>query len=99
MPSFRTSRIVGHSPRAMFDLVADVEKYPQFLPLCEALVIKSRETGSNGDANYLSIEAIFKAKLPTARILTIHQISTHNLDMLYKAMRAQIEMGRKSANR
>ncbi len=26
----------------MFDLVADVEKYPQFLPLCEALVVRSR---------------------------------------------------------
>jgi coenzyme Q-binding protein COQ10 len=26
----------------MFDLVADVESYPQFLPMCEALSIKSR---------------------------------------------------------
>ncbi len=26
----------------MFDLVADVEKYPQFLPLCEALAVRSR---------------------------------------------------------
>jgi coenzyme Q-binding protein COQ10 len=26
----------------MFDLVADVESYPQFLPMCEALVVKSR---------------------------------------------------------
>jgi coenzyme Q-binding protein COQ10 len=26
----------------MFDLVADVEKYPQFVPLCSALTIKSR---------------------------------------------------------
>ena len=27
----------------MFALVADAEKYPEFLPLCEALVIKSRK--------------------------------------------------------
>lgn len=27
----------------MFDLVADVEKYPQFLPMCEALAVKSRK--------------------------------------------------------
>ena len=25
----------------MFDLVADVEQYPQFLPLCESLVVRS----------------------------------------------------------
>jgi coenzyme Q-binding protein COQ10 len=27
----------------MFDVVADVERYPQFLPLCEGLVVRSRE--------------------------------------------------------
>lgn len=43
MPSFETTRIVGHSPEEMFALVADVEKYPQFLPLCEALAIRSRK--------------------------------------------------------
>jgi coenzyme Q-binding protein COQ10 len=43
MPSFRTTRHVPFTPRQMFDLVADVERYPQFLPLCEALVVRSRE--------------------------------------------------------
>ncbi|MDP9629901.1 UNVERIFIED_ORG: coenzyme Q-binding protein COQ10 [Ensifer adhaerens] len=27
----------------MFDLVADVEHYPEFLPLCEALTVRSRK--------------------------------------------------------
>ena len=27
----------------MFSLVADMEKYPQFLPLCEALIVRSRK--------------------------------------------------------
>ena len=27
----------------MFDLVADVERYPEFLPLCEALSVRSRK--------------------------------------------------------
>jgi coenzyme Q-binding protein COQ10 len=43
MPNFRTVRRVPHSPEQMFDLVADVEKYPLFLPLCEALRIRKRE--------------------------------------------------------
>lgn len=42
MPAFRTIRRVPHSPAEMFDLVADVEKYPLFLPLCEALRIRTR---------------------------------------------------------
>jgi coenzyme Q-binding protein COQ10 len=43
MPKFATTRFVSHSPENMFALVADAEKYPEFLPLCEALVIKSRK--------------------------------------------------------
>jgi coenzyme Q-binding protein COQ10 len=43
MPAFRTTRHVPHSADEMFDLVADVEKYPLFLPLCEALRVKRRE--------------------------------------------------------
>ncbi|MBN9027901.1 MAG: type II toxin-antitoxin system RatA family toxin, partial [Rhizobiales bacterium] len=42
MPSFATERRVGHSAEEMFALVADVEKYPQFVPLCERLVIRGR---------------------------------------------------------
>ena len=43
MPKFEATRRVAHSPEQMFDLVADVEKYPQFLPLCESLTVRSRK--------------------------------------------------------
>jgi coenzyme Q-binding protein COQ10 len=43
MPSFRTTRRVSHAAGNMFDLVADVERYPQFVPLCESLRIRRRE--------------------------------------------------------
>ncbi|CCM75582.1 type II toxin-antitoxin system RatA family toxin [Rhizobium mesoamericanum] len=43
MPQFETHHSVPHSADQMFDLVADVEQYPQFLPLCEALSIRSRK--------------------------------------------------------
>ncbi|MFT4003208.1 MAG: type II toxin-antitoxin system RatA family toxin [Rhizobium sp.] len=43
MPQFETHRPVPHSPDQMFDLVADVERYPEFLPLCEALVVRGRK--------------------------------------------------------
>ncbi len=43
MPQFETHHSVPHSADQMFDLVADVEHYPQFLPLCEALSIRSRK--------------------------------------------------------
>ena len=42
MPKFSTERRVNHSATEMFDLVADCEAYPQFLPLCENLVVTGR---------------------------------------------------------
>jgi coenzyme Q-binding protein COQ10 len=46
MPSFRTTLLVGHTPTQMFDLVADVERYPEFLPFCESLIVKRRTTSA-----------------------------------------------------
>ena len=48
MPSFRSARRVRHSPANMFDLVADCESYPQFLPLCQSLRIKRRSVDPQG---------------------------------------------------
>ncbi len=42
MPQFSTKRRVRHGATDMFDLVADVEKYPQFVPLCTAMRVRSR---------------------------------------------------------
>jgi len=49
MPSFRTSRNVSHPATKMFDLVADIEKYPGFLPLCQALVVRHRSELPGGE--------------------------------------------------
>ncbi|MGA9953410.1 MAG: SRPBCC family protein, partial [Bradyrhizobium sp.] len=42
MPSFSNKRRVLHSASEMFDLVADVERYPEFVPLCHTLKIRQR---------------------------------------------------------
>ena len=43
MRQISTTRRVRHAAAEMFDLVADVERYPQFVPLCHALTIRKRE--------------------------------------------------------
>jgi coenzyme Q-binding protein COQ10 len=48
MPMFNSSRRVAHSPERMFALVADVERYPQFLPLCVGLVVRGRTPREGG---------------------------------------------------
>ena len=48
MPEFSTTRRVRHSASDMFELVADVEKYPQFVPLCSALKVRERKSVGEG---------------------------------------------------
>ena len=55
MPTFSTTRRVPFTSRQMFDLVADVEQYPKFLPLCEALVVRKRERA--GEVETLVVDA------------------------------------------
>ena len=45
MPSFRSARIVRHAPEQMLDLVADTDRYPEFLPFCAGM--KSRPCGED----------------------------------------------------
>ncbi len=61
MPSFETTRRVHHSAAQMFDLVADVETYPQFLPLCKALRVKSRSEEHEVLTLVADMEVGFKA--------------------------------------
>src|SRR3954454_2194832 len=48
MPSFNSRRPVKHSAPQMFDLVADVERYPEFVPLCSSLKVRQRTPQADG---------------------------------------------------
>lgn len=43
MPTHAEKRKMPYSPEQMFNLVADVEKYPEFLPWCVAARVRKRE--------------------------------------------------------
>ncbi len=75
MPSFQTTRRVRHSAEDMFDLVADVEAYPQFLPLCQDLRIRRRTRAEDGteivvadmQVGYRAIRETFKSRVTLDR--------------------------------
>jgi len=48
MPQFSTKRQVNHAASDMFDLVADVESYPDFVPLCSDMKVRSRKDKGEG---------------------------------------------------
>lgn len=42
MPRHVESRFLPYSPEQMFDLVADIERYPEFLPWCVGMRVRER---------------------------------------------------------
>jgi coenzyme Q-binding protein COQ10 len=74
MPSFSTRRRVPFTPRQMFDLVADVEQYPRFVPLCEGLRVRSRQEQNGHEllladmtVGYKAIRETFTSKVDLDR--------------------------------
>src|SRR5690349_11211834 len=72
MPSFSTQRHVRFSAAQMFALVADVERYPEFLPLCTGLIVLSRRQSGSGEdltarmsVGYKSIAESFTTRVVT----------------------------------
>ncbi len=48
MPRYSKKRRVAHSADKMFDLVADCERYPEFVPLCQSLTVRQRMPRPDG---------------------------------------------------
>lgn len=56
MPTHAEIRTLPHTPEQMFDLVADIESYPEFLPWCLEAKIWKRE----GDVVYADLVIGYK---------------------------------------
>ena len=67
MNSFDTARKIAHSADNMYALVADVERYPEFVPLCGGLKVTSREGIAGGEQVLADMTAGYKAFRETFR--------------------------------
>ena len=56
MPMHAEKRVLPYAPEQMFDLVADVERYPEFLPWCTGVRVLER----NADVVISRMEVGFK---------------------------------------
>jgi coenzyme Q-binding protein COQ10 len=54
MPLHRETRIVPYTAEQMYGVVADVERYPEFLPWCSKVVVRKRE--KNADVEFVTAE-------------------------------------------
>jgi len=79
MPMHAEMRRLPHTPEQMFDLVADVARYPEFLPWCMATRIRRRE-GDTLVADMVVGFKMFREKF-TSRVTLTHR---DRIDVLYE---------------
>jgi len=60
MPQLSTTRRVRHAAAEMFDLVADVEHYPEFVPLCQSLRVRERTREGGKDVIVADMTVAYK---------------------------------------
>lgn len=83
MPRFSTRRQVSHAASDMFDLVADVEKYPQFVPMCSAMKLRSRTEKAEGVTEVVAAM--------TVAYKLIHQTYTSRVTLDHPNFTIQVE--------
>lgn len=84
MHAYATRHAIDHSAGDMFALVADVESYPRFLPLCEELTLRRRERRGEKEAliatmvvGYRLIRESFTTEVvldPGAQLIEVHYL-------------------------
>ncbi len=60
MPSHHEKRVLPHSPAQLYALVADIERYPEFLPWCIAARNNRREATADGEIVWSDLVIGFK---------------------------------------
>lgn len=72
-----------YTPDQMFDLVADIEQYPRFFPLCEALRVRSRERKGEVELLVASMDIGYRA---------IRETITSRVTLERTAMSVRVEL-------
>src|SRR5262245_24322027 len=78
MPTHAEKRLLPYTPQQLFDLVAQVERYPEFLPWCLAARIKTRE------ANELTADLVIGFKMFREKFTSRVKLDPHRrVDVTY----------------
>lgn len=93
MPTHSETKILPYTAQQMYDLVADVARYPEFLPWCSAARVKS--VTPDGDTEVMEADLVISFKVFrerfTSRVVllpTEYKIDTEYLDGPFRYMKS-----------
>ena len=93
MPTHSETRFLPYTPQQMYDLVADVASYPQFLPWCAAARVRKvtpEEDHQVMEADLVSSFKVFRERFGSCVVLypDAHRIDTEYLDGPFRYMKS-----------
>ncbi|MFA7430361.1 MAG: type II toxin-antitoxin system RatA family toxin [Rhodospirillaceae bacterium] len=89
MPTTTVKREVYYPPHRMFDLVADVERYPEFLPTWQAVRVRNR-TGDGYDTDQVVRLGPVRHTFTThTRLILPNAIEVHSTQAPFRAFSLQ----------
>lgn len=94
MPRHSETRNLPYTPDQMYDLVADVARYPEFLPWTAAARVRSRDGGPEGEVMLADLIISFKVfRESFGSKVVLHpgekRIETEYLDGPFKHMQSE----------
>ena len=93
MPTHSETRFLPYTPQQMYDLVADVASYPQFLPWCAAARVRKvtpEEDHQVMEADLVISFKVFRERFGSCVVLypDAHRIDTEYLDGPFRYMKS-----------
>lgn len=77
MPTHAEKRVLPYTPEQLYALVADVERYPEFLPWCLASRVRKRE------GNVIIADLIIGFKMVRERFTSRVELNEGRIDVAY----------------
>ena len=83
MPRHNQSRSLPYSAERMMDLVADVGRYPEFIPWCTAARVRSRDAAADGEVMIADLSVGFRSFRETFTSRVVIRPAPMTIDVEY----------------
>lgn len=83
LPAHKESRLVAHPPQKLYELVSDIESYPQFLPWVTGVRVRSRGTAGENEVIVADVLISYKMFRETFRSSVTLNPQSRTIDVAY----------------
>jgi coenzyme Q-binding protein COQ10 len=92
MPHFKFNKLVDYTPKQMFDLVMDIESYPEFLPWClnaKIIEINNSEIIADLTIKFNILTQAYRSKISTLQNTDLCVINIESTQGIFEYLKSE----------